>query len=100
MKENEASKQQAEQQLQELAYANKKLAAELDTAHTASRNASERDRKALRSLRVGLSNVEQAVAERAQRGYQQVGGWHAGVQKILDDKTPPPAPQQATRGWV
>ena len=40
----------------------------------AARAASERDRRALRTLRDGLADVEVAVSERYKRGFHQVGG--------------------------
>lgn len=47
----------AQQLNQELKYANKKIAAEVDLAQGAARQATERDRRQLRTLREGLSDV-------------------------------------------
>lgn len=47
----------AQQKVQELGYANRKLAADLDVAHDAARAAAERDRRALRKLQEGLAGV-------------------------------------------
>jgi hypothetical protein len=56
-KEAEEGRTALERKAQELGYANRKLAAELDTAHDAARSAAERDRRALRMLREGLAAV-------------------------------------------
>lgn len=56
-KENEEAREVASQKVQELLYANRKLSAELETAHEAARAAADRDRRALRSLREGLAEV-------------------------------------------
>ena len=71
--EAEESRKSTEARAQELAYSNKKLAAELDALHEAARAGAERDRRTLRALREGLAAVEGAVAQRAQKGYTQVG---------------------------
>jgi len=47
----------AEHRVQELTYANRKLAAEVEAAKGAAKAASDRDRRALRSLREGLAEV-------------------------------------------
>jgi hypothetical protein len=62
-----------EQLNQELRYANKKMAAELDTAQGAARQAADRDRRQLRSLREGLAEV------RLRRGVLWAAGLRAAI---------------------
>lgn len=56
-KESEQACAEAEKKVQELGYANRKLAAELDAAHDAARTAAERDKRMLRSLRERMAQV-------------------------------------------
>lgn len=72
-KEADDARRTADARVSELSYANSKLAGELDALHAAARQGAERDRRALRSLREGLAEVEAEVEARAQRGYTQVG---------------------------
>lgn len=69
-KEAEVAKCALERQNQELGYANRKLAAELDAAHDAARTASERDKRALQNLRDGLASVSFSLVSSAQHQHQ------------------------------
>ena len=67
-KQNEEVRTGTDVKVQELQYTNKKLASELASAHASQDAGSERNRRALRSLREGLAAVESAVAGRARQG--------------------------------
>lgn len=71
--EAEAARATGEHRVQELTYANRKLAAELEAAQSAAKAASDRDRRSLRSLREGLAEVGRAAgAARACCGWQRL----------------------------
>jgi hypothetical protein len=55
--EAEDTRSSTEHRLHELTYANRKLAAEVEAAHAAAKEAAERDKRALRMLREGLAEV-------------------------------------------
>jgi len=68
IRQNEEAKSSLDAKIKELQYTNKKLTAELAAAHESQTIATERNRRALKSLREGLASVESAVAVRAQQG--------------------------------
>ena len=90
---NEEQRVEADAKIQELQYANKKLAAELGSAHESARVASERNRRGLRALRDGLASVEDAVSLRATQGRELIATTCQSLAKLkqcLFDQTLPP----------
>ncbi|KAJ9530106.1 hypothetical protein QJQ45_023381 [Haematococcus lacustris] len=78
-KEAQEAKEATDGKLQELGYANRKLAAQLEAVQSTAKATSERDKRALHNLREGLAAVESEVCERAALGQQLVA---AGSQQL------------------